>query len=306
MEEIDLKELISMFLEKKLLIILVVIIFALIGAIYTLKFITPLYVSTSTIILTQTTSNSSSGESIAITQSDINLNANLVENYKEIAESRTVAAMVIQNLGLNTTIDAIKSGTTVLTSNQSEVIQIKVTNVDPELACDIANELANVLIEKALEYYKVDNANILDEAVVSLTPVNVNLFKNIIIFAFVGGILVSGYILLINMLDTTIKTDADIEKVLNLPVLASIVLTDDSVKKKKHKSTKKKSIQTFENNNMRTSQSISNLSNANNYKEKKDNNVSMHTYSNDVKEDVGSERYYNTRSNLSINRKDDK
>ena len=38
MEEIDLKELIDMFLRKKFLIILVIIVFAALGAIYTLKF----------------------------------------------------------------------------------------------------------------------------------------------------------------------------------------------------------------------------------------------------------------------------
>ena len=46
MEEIDLKELISMFLEKKFLIVLVVIVFAMLGAIYTLKFVVPEYQST--------------------------------------------------------------------------------------------------------------------------------------------------------------------------------------------------------------------------------------------------------------------
>ena len=64
------------------------------------------------------------------------------------------------------------------------------------------------------------------------TPSNINLTKNIVIFAFVGGILIAGYILLINMLDTTVKTDTDIEKALDIPVLASIVLTDDATKKK--------------------------------------------------------------------------
>ena len=34
------------------------------------------------------------------------------------------------------------------------------------------------------------------------------------------------------MLDTTVKTDTDIEKALDIPVLASIVLTDDATKKK--------------------------------------------------------------------------
>ena len=42
------------------------------------------------------------------------------------------------------------------------------------------------------------------------------------------------------MLDTTVKTDADIEKALGVPVLASIVLTDDSNKKKAKQGAKRK------------------------------------------------------------------
>ena len=53
MEELDLKELISMFLEKKLLIILVIIIFAIMGAIYTLKFIVPEYEASISLVLVQ-------------------------------------------------------------------------------------------------------------------------------------------------------------------------------------------------------------------------------------------------------------
>lgn len=235
MEELDLKELVSMFLEKKLLIILVVIIFALMGAIYTLKFITPIYQSSTTLILAQTTLNDSNGETNSITASDISLNANLVDNYKEIAKSRIVAKQVIQNLGLTTSIEDIQGSTMVTTSSDNEVLRITVSNTDPELACKIANELAIVFTERATEIYKVNNVNVLDEAVVSLAPANVNLFKNIVIFSFVGGILVAGYILLINMLDTTIKTDIDIERTVHLPVLGSIVLTDDTPKKKKGK-----------------------------------------------------------------------
>ena len=106
--------------------------------------------------------------------------------------------------------------------------------------------MAKVFIEKVDEIYKVSNVHVLDEAQVSNIPSNVNLIKNIIIFAFIGFILVSAYILLINMLDTTVKTDTDIEKALHVPVLASIVLTDEDVRKKsmsanlKSKETEKK------------------------------------------------------------------
>ena len=233
MEELDLKELISMFLERKLLIILIVIVFALVGAIYTLRFITPIYKSTTSVILTQTVNKSSSSEEAAITQSDLQLNSNLVDDYKKIASSKTTTKRVIENLGLDLSVEDVATNTVISTSSENEVIEITVSNVSPELACAIANETANVLIERAIEYYKVDNANILDEAEVALKPSNVNLFKNIVIFAFVGGVLVSGYILLVNMLDTTIKTDTDIMRITNLPVLASIVLNEDTQKKKK-------------------------------------------------------------------------
>lgn len=245
MEELDLKELIAMFLEKKILIILVIIIFALMGAVYTLKFVTPIYRSSTTLILAQTTLNRTEGELSSITQGDITLNANLVDNYKKIAESRVVASKVIENLGLSDSIESIRENTTVSTSSDTEVIEITVSNPDPELACKIANELATVFTDEALQIYKVNNVNVLDEAVVSLTPANVNLFKNIVLFAFVGGVIVSAYILLINMLDTTVKTDVDIEKAIGLPVLASIVLTEDAPKKKKTKSSGKRSRSTM-------------------------------------------------------------
>lgn len=278
MEELDLKELISMFLEKKLLIILVVIIFALIGAIYTLKFVTPIYQSSTTLILAQTNLNGSNGETNSITSSDITLNANLVDNYKEIAESRIVAGKVIENLGLATSIENIQASTTVSTSSDTEVLKITVSNTDPELACKIANEIATVFTERATEIYKVNNVNVLDEAVVSLTPANVNLFKNIVIFAFVGGILVAGYIILINMLDTTVKTDIDIERTVHLPVLASIVLTEDAPKKKKTKSSGKRSRSSldmdFTTSTVKPLQDLSNL----NKEETSDDNISMFSY----------------------------
>ena len=109
MEELDLKELISMFLEKKLLIILVVSIFALMGAIYTLKFVTPIYQSTTSLVLAQIGGDNSE-ESNSITSSDIALNTNLIDNYRVIAKSKSVAQEVIDNLNLDTTVDIFTFG----------------------------------------------------------------------------------------------------------------------------------------------------------------------------------------------------
>lgn len=231
MEEIDLKELISMFLEKKFLIVLVVIVFAMLGAIYTLKFVVPEYQSTTSLVLVQVAGENTKSEG-TITTTDIAINTKLVANYKDIAKSRTVAKKVAENLNLDIGIEAIQNSISVSSTSDTEVIRITITHTDPVLACKIANETASVLTERVKEIYKTSNLYVVDVAEVDTTPCNIHLFKNIMIFGFVGGIIVIVYIILINMLDTTVKTDTDIERALQLPVLASIMQTDENGKKK--------------------------------------------------------------------------
>ena len=231
MEELDLKELISIFLNKKYLIIIVLLVSAILGIIYTNKFITPLYQSSTTLVLVQIGSDNISQQS-SITTTDVTLNSKLVDDYSEIAKSKTVARTVRDNLNLQQSIEDIQESVSVTSISEAEVIRITVTNSDPELAYAIANEVATVFKDKVNEIYKVNNVHVLDKAEIPNEPSNIHLLKNIVIFMFVGFILVSAYILLLNMLDTTIKTDLDIEKNLGLPVLASIVLTDENVKKK--------------------------------------------------------------------------
>lgn len=229
MEELDLKELISMFLERKLLIILVIIIFAMVGAIYTLKFIVPEYQSSTSLVLVQLGTEASSD---SISTTDITINSKLVDNYREIAKSKVIANTVKSNLNLDIPTAEIQENISVDSISDTELIRITVTNKDPKLACDMAKEFAKVFSDKVEGLYNISNVHILDEAEIAQEPSNINLPKNVLIFSFVGAILVFGYILLVNMLDTTVKTDVDIEKALNLPVLASIALTDENYKKK--------------------------------------------------------------------------
>jgi len=231
MEELDLKELISIFLNKKYLIIIVMLIFAILGIVYTNKILTPLYQSSTTLVLVQIGSDNIAQQT-SITTTDVTLNSKLVDDYREIAKSKTVASTVKDNLNLQQDITDIQESISVTAIAETEVIRITVTDSDPETAYAIANEVANVFKDKVNEIYKVSNVHILDKAEIPTEPSNIHLLKNIVIFMFVGLILVSAYILLVNMLDTTIKTDTDIEKALGLPVLASIVFTDENVKKK--------------------------------------------------------------------------
>ena len=126
---------------------------------------------------------------------------------------------------------SLKNSITVKVVSDSEVIKISVTNGDSEIAASIANELANVFSEQVKEIYNIDNVHVVDIAEKSASPSNVNHTKDIMIFAFIGIVVSVVYVLIDNMLDTTIKSTEDIEKICRVPVLASIPF-DNSDRKK--------------------------------------------------------------------------
>jgi len=83
------------------------------------------------------------------------------------------------------------------------------------------------------EIYSINNVHIVDQAEPANDPSNVNHFKDLVIFSFLGLVVAAMYILIVNMLDTTIKSSEDIEKITKLPVLATVPIYEQDSKKKK-------------------------------------------------------------------------
>lgn len=220
MEELDLKELLMLFWNKKVKILLIVAIFIAIGIIYTIGFVTPVYTSSTTLLLAG--SGSSSSSSNTITTTDITLNSKLVSTYSTLVQSKSVLRQVISNVGIDLDEEELRNNITVSQEKDTEIIRISVTNINATTAEKVANETAKVFIERVSDIYKINNVQVVDQAEISNTPSNVNHLKDIIIFAFIGVVIAVIYVLLVNMLDTTIKTAEEVEKEFKIPVLASI------------------------------------------------------------------------------------
>ena len=193
-------------------IILIIAIFAVIGVIYTLTLVTPKYQASTTLLLaTNSASNKTTTESITTT--DITLNSKLVSTYSKLVESSKIIRKVISNLSLNMDEETLKKSISVTAVEDAEMIRIAVKNEDPVLATKIANETATVFIENVKEYYGIENVHVVDEAEIPQEPSNVHHTKDVIIFAFIGIVISIIYVLVENMLDTTIKSEEDIEKI---------------------------------------------------------------------------------------------
>ena len=89
MEEIDLRELFSFFKNKIFVFFVIFIGVCLLGCLYAFFIQKPMYNSYTKVIL--------SGEN-TITQTELNLNKNLVDTYAEIVKSRKVLDQVIEEL----------------------------------------------------------------------------------------------------------------------------------------------------------------------------------------------------------------
>ena len=221
-EELDLKELLILFWNKKVKILLIIAIFILIGIIYTTGFVTPVYTSSTTLLLGK--AGSSTDGSNTITTTDITLNSKLVSTYSVLIKSKSVLRPVISNLGINLSEEELENSITVSQEKDTEIIRIAVTNENATTAAKLANEIAKVFTQRVTDMYKINNVQVVDEAEVDEIPSNINHAKDIIIFAFVGIVVAVMYVVIANMLDTTIKSAEEVERQFKVPVLASIPL----------------------------------------------------------------------------------
>lgn len=220
MEEVDLKEIFNMFWSKKVQILIIVLMFLIVGCVYTLKFTTPIYSASMTLILVS--SNNTNGQGNTITTTDLTVNSKLISTYNELIKSKSVLAQVISNLNLNETENSLKNNISVSSVENTDLIKVTVRNKNANLSAQIANELAKVFSERVKEVYNINNVQIMDEATIPQSPANINHKKDAIIFTILGFVVSGIYVVICHILDNTIKNAEGIESEFNLPVLASI------------------------------------------------------------------------------------
>ena len=230
-EEIDLKNVIQMFWDRKVGIVIIILLCIVAGYVYTTFFVSPVYKATSTAILT----NNTEGEDgkTAVTQTEVTLNNSLLSTYRGIATSDSVVSKVISNLGLKISAETLKNQISVTSATNTQIIQITVENADPSLAAKIANEIRSVFTERVAELYDMQNIKPLDDAKVPTTPSNVNHAKDIVMFAAIGIVIAILYVVIANLLDNTVKSSSDIEKAVGLNVIAEIPVYEFNKGRKK-------------------------------------------------------------------------
>ena len=247
MEEINIKDFWNYY-RRYLYIVGVIIIVAVVAVfIYDKNIKTPRYSTYTTIVLVK--DNSDTTESID--QSDVVLNQKLVSTYREIIKSRLVLGQVVYKLKLDYTIEQLQKNISVQALSDTEILKITVTDDNPKLATNIANEIAEVFDKEIIQIYKISNVSIIDKALVPERPSNNHLLRDLVLAFMVSFVGASAVIFVIFYFDDTIRTIDDIDKEIGIPVIAKIYRSDnnhDLVVSKKPNAMVSESIRTLRTN----------------------------------------------------------
>lgn len=219
---IDVKRLLISIWSRKVLIMIVAAICALVVAVGTYFFIEPkyqsdilLYVNNNSISLGSTSVTFSSGELTAARQ--------MLTTYLVVLKSRQSLDQITEKAGLSYSRSQLNSMISASAVNETEVFKVVVTSTDPEEACVIANTIAEVLPGILTKTIQGSSVEVIDYAVRANGKVSPSIVKNAAIGFFIGFALMCGYACICEILDDKIHGQEMLESMFeDIPVIAVI------------------------------------------------------------------------------------
>ncbi len=217
--EIDLQELLLVYLRKWWIIILCLAIGASVALGFTWKFVTPQYRASISIYV----NNSRGAEDMDyLSSSDLTAAQRLVNTYVSIAKSDRVLDRIAENLGGDYTSSELARMITAKQMNETEIFQIYVINEDPVEAARIANAAAEVAPAEISNLIEGTSARLIDLAKIPTSRYSPSYSRSVLIGGAIGLVLALLVLTIFHLKDTRIKDENDLTSLFELPVLGRI------------------------------------------------------------------------------------
>ena len=216
--QLDIMLLLRRIWEKKVLIVLVTLLFTVASLAVSIFVITPQYSSTTKVYVV----NQTKDEKKAITTQDVQLGSLLVKDYKEIILSNKVMEDAAEKSGTGLTAKELAKKVSVDAPKDTRIISITVQDKDPQVASDLANTVKEISADQIKEVTKIDDVTTLEEAKAATSPSSPNILKNGILATALGFILAVAGVVLFELLDDRVKRAEDIEETMGLVLLGVV------------------------------------------------------------------------------------
>jgi capsular polysaccharide biosynthesis protein len=235
-------EVFYLLLSNIVWIILCMVLGAAIAFGYTYFCVTPLYQSTAKLYMVSASSNS------LVNLSDLQLGSQLTGDYKELMKNRTLMENVVDSLGLNCSWKSLSNMISITNPSDTRLLYITVTSSDPQLAADIANEVAVQAVEYLPRVMDSQAPNIAEEAIPATQKSSPDYASNTIKGGMLGAVLICALVVVRYLLNDTFVTPDDLQRYFGVQPLAVIPegrfdnrTTHSTSKKGKHEKPKSSS-----------------------------------------------------------------
>ncbi len=223
-EELNLIELINLFLRKWWLIL----IFAVVAGTGTYLFneicLDPTYQTDGSFYVN--IDNPYQGDIEEVSQSKLVSSTRLAITYSELLKSRTFLDEVSNDLYLRTGIEytagKIKNMLDVSSVNETEIISLTVTTTDPNHSFEVLNSVMALAPSKITSTVGGGSVAMVDQPYVPSYPTGPNKTRNTLIGIAAGIILSLLLVFILDLLDTHIKSSEEVKAKYKLPILGEI------------------------------------------------------------------------------------
>lgn len=216
--EIDLGEYIKLLIKRIWLVALCAVLLGTSVLVYTKNFVSPKYQASVSIYV----NNNSQKDGMAISSADLAVALRLVATYVNIIQSDTVLDKVIHETGLMLSTAQVRGMITAEAIGETEMFKVTVTTPNPQMSADLANAIADVAPNVISEIIEGSSAKVIDRAKVPTHQSSPNATTNAMIGAVFGALLAMLVILLQMLLDVRVKSEEDLNKICQIPVLGII------------------------------------------------------------------------------------
>lgn len=159
-------------------------------------------------------SNSSSALS-----SDLSASQMLTNDVATLLQSDRVMTDAADQLGLP---NLRGYDITVTSESTTRVITLQVTSSDAQGSANVANALADCVSNVAQEVMNVESVNVIDEAPTPEAPSGPNRMLYVVVAAMAGLFAAVAIVVLMDVVDTRVRSAEDVEELLELPVIGRI------------------------------------------------------------------------------------
>lgn len=162
----------------------------------------------------------------SITSADLTAAAKLVDTYTAIIKSEKVMSETIREAGVDMKTASLRKIVTTSAVNNTEVFDLYVTDTSKERAAALANAIADVSPAIIMEIVEGSSVKVIDDALIPTERYSPSYSRNLILGALIGFVAACAVVIVITLLDDTVKSTADFEGY-KYPMLAVIPNLDE-------------------------------------------------------------------------------